>query len=495
MKLSRILQAIEPIAVGGPPSEEITVSGLSYDSRQVRPGEIFFCIKGFATDGHLYVGEAVAAGAVAIVHSEPVEVPPGIVTIQVADSRRAMGLAGACFYSDPASRLTVIGVTGTKGKTTTTYLIKAILEAAGSSVGLIGTNQNLIKDRVIDSSRTTPESLDLQRLLADMVKEGCSHAVMEVSSHAVELGRTIGTAFDLGVFTNISRDHLDFHQTFEHYLAAKTRFFQGLGTQGKRACAVINTDAAHSGEIIKKTSVPVLTYGIEGNPGVKARDVVVAPTGVSYQLVTSSGTRSVNMRLTGMFNVYNSLAAAAAALALNLDLDAIVAGLEGVSGVDGRFEVVDLGQDFVVVVDYAHSPDSLENVLQTARALTTGKVIVAFGCGGNRDRGKRPEMGVIAAKLADYVVITSDNPRQEDPLAICQDIEQGVLQVEEPPPYEIVLDRKQGIFRAIDRAQSGDLVLIAGKGHETYQIFGDRSIHFDDREVARAAIANKERDR
>ncbi len=488
MELRQLLEAMEPVATVLPPGKEVVVTGLAYDSRVVKPGDMFFCIEGFTTDGHLYAQEAVEKGAVAVVHSRPLDLPREISRVAVSDTRTAMGQASARFYGHPSSQLTVIGVTGTKGKTTTTYLIKAILESAGFTVGLIGTNQNLIGDRPVAASRTTPESLDLQHLFAQMLQAGCSHVVMEVSSHAVELGRTIGTSYDIGVFTNITRDHLDFHETFEHYLAAKTRFFTELSGNGKSACAIVNGDDSHSEHIIAQTEVPVLTYGIKGDWQLRAEDVQVSPRGVTYRLCTQREQLPLSLQLTGRFNVYNSLAAAAASLALGVEGCTVVKGLQSVSGVSGRFELLDLGQEYTVVVDYAHTPDSLQNVLETARALTRGRVIVAFGCGGNRDTGKRPEMGAIAARLADYVIITSDNPRKEDPVAICRDIEAGVKAVEGHAPYELLLDRQTGIYRAVEVAGPGDLVLIAGKGHETYQIFADRTIHFDDREVAAAAI-------
>lgn len=488
MELKTLLSVLEPVEVVVPAGFDREVTGIAYDSRQVQPGDMFFCIQGFTTDGHLYVSEAVSRGAAAIVHSKPLDPAVSAAMIRVNDTRRAMGLCSALFFNYPSRRLKVVGVTGTKGKTTTTYLVKSVLEAADFSVGLIGTNQNLIGSKVIKAQRTTPESLELQRLLAEMVRVGCTHVVMEVSSHAVELGRTVGTYFDAGVFTNITRDHLDFHKTFEHYLAAKTRFFSHLSEGPKQAFAVINGDDPNSAHIIQKTRVPVLTYGLGQNWDVRAEDVRVSPQGVSYVLRTKQGDRPLKLQLTGRFNVYNSLAAAAVGIGLGVSLSDIGRGLENVTGVAGRFESVDLGQDYTVIVDYAHTPDSLQNVLQTARALTKGRVIVAFGCGGDRDKGKRPLMGKIAGELADYVIITSDNPRSEDPASICREIEVGLKQLPNHAPYEVLVDRREGIFRAIALARPGDLVLIAGKGHETYQIFADKTIHFDDREVAVSAI-------
>lgn len=483
--------------LAGLPHEGIKITGdleqqvkdLTYDSRQVQPGALFFAVPGFRTDGHLYVQDAISRGAVAVVHEKPLELPSHVTGIQVSDVRKAMGLISANFFDYPARKLHIVGVTGTKGKTTTTYLTKALLETAGYKVGLIGTNQNMIGERILDAQRTTPESLDLQRLFHQMVGHGCSFVVMEVSSHALELGRTIGTEFDAAVFTNLSRDHLDFHGTLDKYFAAKAKLFTELGKGAKQAFAVINSDDPYGRRLTKMTNVETYTYGIQGPWDVRADDVNVSASGVTYVLHLMNRTQLLQLHLTGKFNVYNSLAAAAVGFGFGIPIEAIIAGLSQVQGVAGRFERVNCGQDFTVVVDYAHTPDSLANVLETARSLTEGRIICVFGCGGDRDKGKRPQMGDVAGRLADYVIITSDNPRSEDPAEICRDIEVGITQNPSHAPYEVIVDRREAIFRAINMARPQDLVLIAGKGHETYQIFADRTIHFDDREVARAAIA------
>lgn len=488
MKISALLAGLPPeeARITGNPEQE--VSDLTYDSRQVQPGALFFSVKGFRTDGHLYVGDAIGRGAVAVVHEQPLVLPPGVTGIQVPNTRKAMGIISANFFGHPAEKLHVVGVTGTKGKTTTTYLIKAVLQAAGYKVGLIGTNQNMINEQVLEAHRTTPESLDLQRLFRQMLQYGCSFVVMEVSSHAIELGRTIGTDFDAAVFTNLSRDHLDFHETIEKYFLAKAKLFTPLGKGMKKAFAAVNADDEHGRRIRQMTDVPVLSFGMRGPWNVRAEDVKVDPQGVSYILHLMNKSQALSLHLTGRFNVYNSLAAAAVGYGFGIPIETIVKGLSSVHGVAGRFERVSLGQDYTVVVDYAHTPDSLENVLETARALAEGRIICVFGCGGDRDKGKRPQMGDVAGRLADYVIITSDNPRSEDPKRICQDIEDGLRKSPSHAPYEVIVDRREAIVRAIELARPKDLVLIAGKGHETYQIFADHTIHFDDREVAAEAI-------
>lgn len=462
--------------------QDTEISSIVYDSRQAGPGCLFVAVPGFRYDGHDYAVDAVKKGAAALLVERrlPEISVPQVIT---QDTRSALGLVGAAFYGYPAAKLRVIGVTGTNGKTTTTYMIKAVLEHAGFRTGLIGTIETIIGAHRLSSERTTPESLDLQRIFAQMVAEECRYAVMEVSSHALELKRTAGTPFRCGVFTNLTQDHLDFHKTTEEYFRSKARLFKQLN-----GFAVINFDDQHGWAMAVESAAPVVSYGVEERVQVRAVDISVGAKGVSYTLQSPWGSARLSLPLTGKFNVYNSLAAAAVCLTEGVELALVKEGLESMSGVPGRFELVDAGQPFSVIVDYAHTPDGLENVLLTARALTAGRLIVVFGAGGDRDRSKRPVMGEIAARLADMVVITSDNPRSEDPAAICSEIAEGVRRIGSPARWTVEPDRREAIRAAIAAAQPGDTVLIAGKGHETYQEAQGVRIHFDDREEARAAL-------
>lgn len=466
------------------------VAGIAYDSRRVRPGELFVCVRGASHDGHRFAADAVAKGACALIVEEPLGL--GVPEVVVPSSRAAMGAAAAAFYGFPSRRLRVIGVTGTNGKTTTTYLVRGALERAGRRTGLIGTVEQVTGAARREASRTTPESVEVQALLAEMVESGCAACVMEVSSHGLVLERTAGTEFDVAIFTNLTHDHLDFHKDLEEYLEAKTRLFRALNS-GERAGlkaekrAIVNADDPHASRFIEASGAPVVTYGIERAADFCAGSIDLGPGGVRYVARTPEGPVEVRLRLPGRFNVYNSLAALAAAYAEGVDLEAAAAGMAGTL-VPGRFEPVDEGQPFAVIVDYAHAPDSLENVLRTARSLTEGRLICVFGAGGDRDRRKRPVMGRIASHLADVVYITSDNPRSEDPAAICAEIAAGA---EGAARCEVVVDRREAIRRAVDEAEAGDFVLIAGKGHETYQEVNGVKLHFDDREEAALAIRGR----
>lgn len=474
------------------------INGVAYDSRRVKSGDLFVAIRGLRQDGHQFIPEAVSRGAVAVLVERPVEVPPGVAVARVADTRAVLGPVAASFYDYPAEKLLVVGVTGTNGKTTTTHLIKAILEEAGHTVGLIGTVRNLIGERELPAERTTPEASDLQELLARMVAGGATAAVLEVSSHAVVLHRIEGCSFDGGVFTNLTQDHLDFHGTFQAYLEAKANFLAGLGRGGRfggrkeQAVVALNADDPQTPSIrrrIDEGKVRVVTYGRREGVDVQGVEVELGARGTAMRVLLPTGSLSLQMRMRGEFNVFNALAAAAVTWGLGVAPEAIQKGLTEVEGVPGRFEAVEEGQDFSVIVDYAHTPDGLEKILRAVRGVTSGRIIAVFGCGGDRDRTKRPVMGEIAGREADYVVVTSDNPRSEDPVVICREIEGG-LQLT-ACPYEVVLDRAQAIQRAVDLAQPGDAVVIAGKGHETYQIFRDRTVHFDDREEARRALKQR----
>ena len=476
--------------VRGPLERQIT--GICYHSSRVRPGNIFVCLPGTRSHGKRYAAEAVAAGASAIV-TDLDDVPAGEATVvRVPDPRLALALLSAYYYNYPSKNLVLTGVTGTNGKTTTTYLIDALLKSAGAATGLIGTIGYHIRGQEYPALATTPEAADLQYYLRKMVDAGVTHVSMEVSSHALAWGRTIGCDFDTVVLTNITEDHLDFHKTFEHYLESKSKLFAWLGSMpvkgGRPRRAVINGDDLHWQHLAEQTAAEVFLYGLSPHCHVRASNVRVRQDGVRYRLDTPVGGLTVQLKMTGLFSVYNSLAAVSVALLEGLGLGHIKAVLEGITGIPGRFELIDVGQDFTVIVDYAHTPDGLENILQAVREFAQGKVITVFGCGGERDRSKRPLMGEVAGMYSDYCVVTSDNPRGEDEWQIIREILPG-LQKEMPKNRYIVLtDRKEAISHALKMAQKKDVVVIAGKGHETQQIFRDHAIPFDDRQVVRELL-------
>lgn len=463
------------------------ISGISYDSRKVRQGYVFVCVEGYRTDGHAYVKAAINMGAAAIVAQKDVEVPEGIPLVLVRDSRKALAMMGAAFAGFPARKLKMVGVTGTNGKTTTAFLIEEIFKAAGHKTGLIGTIMNKIGDKVFPVTNTTPESLDLQLLLKEMVDSTVSHVVMEVSSHALELERVAGVEFDTAVFTNITQDHLDFHVTMENYLEAKKKLFsdlhRGSGKNGQKH-GIVNIDDPRAKDILEAVSGQIVTYGFKHECNIRACHINLQADGVTFDVLTPAGEITLVLHLTGLFNVYNALAAVAVGFVNDIDLKDIKIALESVKGVPGRLEKVDEGQPFTVFVDYAHTPDGLENIIKAAREFARGRIITLFGCGGDRDRTKRPIMGEIAARLSDYAVLTSDNPRTEDPLMILSEVENGVRRGADRTKYSLIPDRREAINYAIKMAEPGDVVLIAGKGHETYQLVQDKVLHFDDREVA-----------
>jgi UDP-N-acetylmuramoyl-L-alanyl-D-glutamate--2,6-diaminopimelate ligase len=469
------------------------VSGIHYDSRQIQPGFIFVCIPGYITDGHAYIGEAVKRGAVALIVSENVASSRGCPSLgesglawaRVRDTRLALARAGANFYGHPSRDLSLFGITGTNGKTTTTHLISAVLQAKGEPTAAIGTIWN---------QRTTPESLDLQRMLRECADRGMRAVAMEVSSHGIYLQRVADCEFDAAVFTNLTQDHLDFHRDLSEYLAVKMRLFQGLGAgrSKTRPCyAVVNRDDPSAEAIIGKTGAEVVTYGIQDDADVQARDVRLSERGAGFMVAWRGRNIPFRISLPGKFNVYNSLAAISVGLSEGMEPELVQSAMAGVSGVPGRFQPVDHGQEFAVVVDYAHTPDGLENVLRTARALTSGRVITVFGCGGDRDAGKRPLMGKISGQLSDVSILTSDNPRSEEPLSIIRQIEAGIRELPDVR-YEVIPDRREAIGRALQCARVGDFVVIAGKGHETYQIIGDRVLEFDDYQVAYQMLGAQE---
>ena len=455
------------------------VSGIAYRADSVTPGDAFFCIPGFRFDGHDYAAEAVARGAAALVCERALglDVP----SVVVADARQALALASARFYGDPTASLTVAGITGTNGKTTTTYLLDSILRHAGRATGLIGTVETRIRDERLASARTTPESADLQALFARMVAAGVEAVAMEVSSHAIHLHRADHVRFAVVAFTNLTQDHLDFHRDLDEYWAVKRSLFTRPDV-GER---VVNVDDARGAELA--AGLPgVLTVGRAAEAAVRATDEEPGPVSTSFVLDTPIGSGRLVLPLAGEYNVSNALVAAGCAISLGVPLETIVEGLETAPQVPGRLERIDEGQPFAVLVDYAHTPDSLAKAIAAVRAVTPGRVITVFGCGGDRDPEKRALMGLEAGHGSDVVVITSDNPRSEDPVGIILQVEDGIRATD--TPYETLVDRRAGIARALAMAGPGDAVLIAGKGHEDYQIFADRTIHFDDREVAREEL-------
>jgi UDP-N-acetylmuramoyl-L-alanyl-D-glutamate--2,6-diaminopimelate ligase len=457
---SVLLEGLEVRAHLGPPAE---VAAVTHDSRQVTPGAMFCCVPGTVTDGHAFAADAVALGATSLLVDHEVDLD--VTQVVVADVRRSMGQVAAAFHGHPSSALDIVGVTGTNGKTTTAWLLRSIFEAAGRTTGMIGT---------LTGARTTPESTDLQAQLAAMRDAGITTIAMEVSSHALAQWRVEGIRFRVGIFTNLSRDHLEFHETFEEYFAAKAKLFE----PGQTDVGVVNIDDPRGRLLADAAHIPTRTYSLTDVTDVEVHEDRSEATWRGRRLVVPLG---------AVFNLSNALAAAVAAVELGIDEDTIVAGIAGAPQAPGRFEMVDAGQPFTVVVDYSHTPDGLENVLRAAREMTDGQLSVVFGCGGDRDPGKRPLMGEVAARLADVAVITSDNPRSEDPQTIIDEVRAGAA----GPAYVIVEpERRAAITLALARATSGDVVVIAGKGHETTQTIGSDVIPFDDREVAREVLSS-----
>ena len=468
------------------------ITGISSDSRSIEKGDLFVCFSGVHTDGAVYASQAVEKGAVAVLTTKHLDLPGNAVQIMVPDVHHAVEDIVPYFYDYPGKKMRMIGVTGTNGKTTTSHIIYHILKAAGHRVGLLGTIHALIDDEELPIHNTTPDVIDLQRFLALMYDRGVTHVVMDVSSHALALNRVAGIEYDTAVFTNLTQDHLDFHKTMENYLAAKCKLFQNISLDEHvkdNKTAIVNIDDPYAEGILKTCHCNVLTYGVEKAADLKAANLSVELKRSSFDVTGPFVNVHLNMNITGLFNVYNTLAAIGAAHAEGVDEQTIDKAIQSFHSVPGRFELVEAGQDFAIVVDYSHTPDSLEKALTTARAMNPVRILCVFGCGGDRDRTKRPIMGRIAAEHADIPIVTSDNPRSEDPEAIVQEVEAGVKDGLKPGQHhEVIVNRRDAIFRAVELAQSGDIVLIAGKGHEDYQILKTGTIHFDDREVARDAV-------
>ena len=490
MKLRDLLLGAELTQPIG--NADLEVTSVAYHSRQVAPGAMFFAIRGEKTDGNRFVLDAVGRGARVIASELPRPEVPGLPRavewVQVACARKALASAAANFYGRPAHALKLVGVTGTNGKTTTTYLIDSIVRAAGHNAGLFGTIAYRTPHGSRVASNTTPESLDLQSFLAELRDSGGTHAVLEASSHALALDRVWGCPFAVAVFTNLTRDHLDYHKTFEDYFAAKRRLFEGTGA-GAPAVGVVNSDDAY-GKRLVGLAARTLTYGLENGAAVTTKKFALAFSGLEFTAHTPVGKLEVRSRLVGRINMYNILAAIGAGIALGISRQHVEAGIRQLESVPGRFERIDQGQPYLVVVDYAHTDDALRNLIATARELHhTGRIITLFGCGGDRDRTKRPLMGEVAGSFSDIVVLTSDNPRSEDPLRLINYVVVGLQKTR--ARYLIEPDRAVAVERALDEARPGDIVLLAGKGHETYQVLRDRTIDFDDREVVRRSLRQR----
>lgn len=474
-------------------SSDKIITDVTADSRVVDAGSLFIALKGATVDGHRFLAMAAEKGAVAaLVEDVPEEAPAGMTLIQVADTRKAMELVAPAFFDYPGKQMRMIGVTGTNGKTTTTNIIRMILRKAGYKVGLIGTINIMIEDQVTDSHNTTPDVVDLQKALYAMQCAGCDYVVMEVSSHALALNRVAGCEYDCAVLTNITQDHLDFHKTMENYRDAKSILFEKLAEGSKpNKNAVFNMDDSSSAIIKERTKVHAYTYGMGKENDIYPLSYTVEAKHMQLKLATPAGEFDLELKITGEFNVYNVMGAVAAMLAENIDKKVICSVLDGFDGVPGRFQLVEAGQPYTVIVDYAHTPDGLENVLHTSRSITRGKLWVVFGCGGDRDNKKRPIMGGIALELADNIVVTSDNPRTEDPELIIDEIFTALQEVPKGKKVYRKSDRKEAIELALSMAADDDVIMIAGKGHENYQILKDRTIHFDDKEVVLAYWSDK----
>lgn len=486
MKLENLLETLH-VYTSNKSVEHVHVNGIKMDSRAVQQDDLFICIEGFTVDGHDFASQAEAKGASAIVAEKSVEA--SIPVIQVSDSNKALAKLANHFYGYPTNHLHLIGVTGTNGKTTTSYLIESIFQEAKQNTGLIGTIQMKIGEEEYPVKNTTPDSLFLQQNFSTMIDKKVDTAVMEVSSHALDLGRVHGCDFDIAVFTNLSQDHLDFHKDMDDYLRAKSLLFSQLGNgyQQTPKYAVINRDDEHCDFLIKSTAQEVITYGLHDGADIVAQNLSLTANGTSFTLQTPRNSIEIKSPLIGEFSVYNMLAASSTAWLSGISLETIKHALEQTKGVRGRFEPVLAGQDFGVIVDYAHTPDSLENVLKTVKSFAENRIFVVVGCGGDRDRAKRPLMAQAAVKYADRTYLTSDNPRSEDPKAILHDMERGITGEE----YTVITDRKEAIHEAVQQAQQGDVIVVAGKGHETYQEINGERTHFDDVEVAKESIYSR----
>lgn len=484
MLLKELIASI-PNAVECRGDLDVSIDGLTMNSRDVTRNGLFFCISGSRVDAHSFAPQAIENGCAALVVShfiDALDVPQ----VKVENVRAAMAYISAAFFGNPAKSLRLIGISGTKGKTTTSYLVKSIMEAAGFKCGLIGTTGNMIGDRYIKSALTTPDSIDLHRTFRDMLNEGVEIVCMEVSAHAVDMHRIDGLFYEAACYTNLSQDHLDYFHTMEQYFEVKKKFF----TTNFALNVSLNIDDETSLDILNDLKVPYLTYGIRSNSDLYARDIEITESGIHFSIqLRNIETFEVSMQMTGMFNVYNALAAASLAMIFGVDVPAIQEGLHNVKSVPGRIELLDLPLPFKVILDYSHSPDALENILTTVRTFTKKRLIVLFGCGGDRDQGKRPLMGEIGGRLADFSILTSDNPRTEDPETILKSIEYGMKQTD--GKYTVIENRREAIRYALEMAEEGDIVILAGKGHETYQEIMGVKRPFDEKVVVNELLEEK----
>ena len=489
MKLQKLISDLGSFTISG--KKDIEINGIASDSNNVKSGFVFVCIKGLKTDGHNFISDAIYRGAAALIVEKDVEVLEDITIIKVPDTRKILTTAADVFYNYPSSKMNVIGITGTNGKTTTAYYINQIFAEAGRKTGIIGTINYKIGDRVIPAVNTTPGSLQLRALLNQMLEANIEYAIMEVSSHAIAQRRIAGIEFDTCVFTNLTPEHLDYHGTLGKYQDTKLQLFEQMGKNSKKNTAkwaIINIDDPISRRFFDVCQVEIITYGLNTNASVYATDIRSTLNGSCFKLrIGSDKSIEVKINLAGKYNIYNALAATSAALAFGLSLDEIKSGLESLKSVPGRFEKITTDAGFYIIVDYAHTPDGMKQVLSTARALTSNRIITVFGCGGDRDRLKRPQMGKISSELSDYTIITSDNPRTEEPIKIIEEILHGVKDASSSD-LEIIPDRKNAIKRAIELAKENDLVMILGKGHETYQVLKDTVVPFDDRQVVKEIL-------
>ncbi len=499
MKLGQLVKGMNHYEISG--DLEQPINGLAYDSREVKPGNLFVALRGHERDGHDYLGDALEKGAMVLVGESFSGIGENVTKVRVVDSREALSRLSIQFYSHPFDGLNLIGITGTNGKTTTSYLLESILASAGAKPGVMGTINYRYSGKTHPAPVTTPESLDLMRFLREMADDGITDVIMEVSSHALDQKRTEGCPFKVAVFTNFSRDHLDYHHTMEDYFKAKSLLFRDLlgNRQGIKNMAILNMDDPKGVELAALTQAEVMTYGLREKCDVGIESIAANKAGLKGELITPRGERTFQSPLIGEINVYNILAASAAALALDIDLDSVVEGIERLERVPGRLEPVRNARGLTIVVDYAHTPDALLKTLRDVRPLVKRRLITVFGCGGDRDKGKRAEMGLVAGEHSDLVFITSDNPRSEEPMSIVRQIEKGAQEsgmkrVEgssnhrrKTEGYIMEVDRETAIRQAISEADKGDLILIAGKGHEDYQLVGGERRHFDDREVAALA--------
>ncbi len=477
MLLRELLMDLDIIDIRG--CIDLGVESIAYDSRKVSKNSLFICIRGFKTDGHLYIRDAIINGAIAIITEEDTNITH-VTVIRVKNTRRAMAVLANKFFDYPSEKLQLVGITGTNGKTSTSYMVKNILEKANNKVGVIGTIANWIGEKRIETKLTTPEAIDFQALLYKMLNKQIKYCIMEVSSHSLELNRVDGSNFRIGLLTNLSSDHMDFHNTVEEYRNSKKKLFSKTSYKN-----IINIDDKHGKIIfkeIKDYKTSLLTYGIDNRADIMAKDITLNLKGVSFQLYSPDYRGRIEISIPGIFTVYNALAAIAISHALGIEFKSIQEGLRDMAGIAGRMDLINEFKEFAVIVDYAHTPDALENLLKSTRKFAANKLITVFGCGGDRDKNKRAVMGEIAGENSDLTIITSDNPRTENPLEILAMIEEGIKKT--PGRYFIVEDRRQAISLALRRAQKGDIVLIAGKGHETYQTIGNKNFEFDDKKVA-----------